>query len=86
MPTRVTAIKEFPRPTKIKELQAFLGVINFYHRFVPAAAQLLLPLYNVFLSRYIKPRKGHSKNGTSELGPDLTPTRLDRLAPNAVRM
>ena len=47
MPTRVTAIQDFPRPTviKIKELQAFLGVINFYHRFVPAAAQLLHPLY-----------------------------------------
>ena len=51
MPTRVTAIKEFPRPTTIKELQAFLGVINFYHRFVPAAAQLLLPLYNVLVGR-----------------------------------
>ena len=51
MPTRVTAIKEFPRPTTIKELQAFLGVINFYHWFVPAAAQLLLPLYNVLVGR-----------------------------------
>ena len=51
MPTWVTAIKEFPRPTTIKELQAFLGVINFYHRFVPAAAQLLLPLYNVLVGR-----------------------------------
>ena len=49
MPTRVTAIKEFPRPTTIKELQAFLGLINFYHRFVPAADQLLLPLYNVLV-------------------------------------
>ena len=51
MPTRVTAIKEFPCPTTIKELQAFLGVIYFYHMFVPAAAQLLLPLYNVLVGR-----------------------------------
>ena len=51
MPTRVTTIKGFPRPTTIKELQAFLGVINFYHRFVPAAAQLLLTPYNVLVGR-----------------------------------
>ena len=29
MPTRVTAIQDFPRPTIIKVLQALLGVINF---------------------------------------------------------
>lgn len=51
MPTRVTAIQEFPRPTVIKELQAFLGVINFYHRFVPAAARLLHPLNSALVGR-----------------------------------
>jgi hypothetical protein len=25
-------------------MQAFLGVVNFYHRFVPAAAKILQPL------------------------------------------
>ena len=49
MPIRVTAIQDFPCPTVIKELQAFLGVINFYHRFVPAAAQLLHPLYSALV-------------------------------------
>ena len=51
MPTRVTAIQDFPRPTVIKELQAFLGVINLFHRFVPAAAQLLHPLYSALVGR-----------------------------------
>ena len=51
MPTRVTAIQNFPRPTVIKELQAFLGVINFYHRFVPATVQLLHPLYSALVGR-----------------------------------
>ena len=45
----MTAIQDFPRPTVIKELQAFLGVINFYQRFVPAAAQLLHPLYSALV-------------------------------------
>jgi hypothetical protein len=34
----VAAILEHPQPTTVKELQGFLGVINFYRRFVPAAA------------------------------------------------
>jgi cleavage and polyadenylation specificity factor subunit 1 len=41
---RVAAIKQFPRPSNIKELQAFLGLFNFYRRFVQGAAKLLLPL------------------------------------------
>ena len=47
----MTAIQDFPRPTVIKELQAFLGGINFYHRFVPATAQLLHPLYSALVGR-----------------------------------
>jgi hypothetical protein len=42
--SRVTAINDHPRPTTVKELQGFLGVINFYRRFIPAAAHILKPL------------------------------------------
>jgi hypothetical protein len=40
----VAAIHEFPRPTIIKELQAFLGMVNFYRRFLPSIARTLQPL------------------------------------------
>jgi hypothetical protein len=40
----VDAILLHPLPTNIKQLQAFLGVVNFYRRFVPAAARILRPL------------------------------------------
>ncbi len=40
----VDAILLYPRPSTVKQLQAFLGVINFYRRFVPAAARVLKPL------------------------------------------
>jgi hypothetical protein len=33
-----------PEPTTINELQAFLCTINFYQRFLPAAARILKPL------------------------------------------
>ncbi len=42
--SRVAAINNHPRPTTVKELQGFLGVINFYRRFIPAAAHILKPL------------------------------------------
>ena len=44
LPDQVSAVADFPQPTTIKELQAFLGVVNFYRRFIPAAAKILLPL------------------------------------------
>lgn len=45
---RVHAIKNFPLPTTISQLRRFLGMYNFYRRFLPKAAQTLAPL-NQFL-------------------------------------
>ena len=38
---RLGAIKSFPLPNTVKSLPTYLGMINFYHRFLPAAAQIL---------------------------------------------
>jgi hypothetical protein len=35
LPSRVQAIAEFPRPVTVRHLQAFLGLFNFYRRFIP---------------------------------------------------
>jgi transposase InsO family protein len=40
----VAAVQDFPRPETVKELQAFLGMVNFYRRFLPAIARTLKPL------------------------------------------
>ncbi|ROT61807.1 hypothetical protein C7M84_020382 [Penaeus vannamei] len=42
---KVTAIKKFPKPAMEKQLRKFLGMFNFYRRFVPKCAQLLKPLH-----------------------------------------
>ena len=36
---------KFSPPTDSKQLQQFLGMINFYHKFLPNGAALLKPLY-----------------------------------------
>ena len=45
LPSKVDAIKDFPRPKLVKNLQEFLGMVNFYHRFLPGVAKILQPLY-----------------------------------------
>ena len=45
LPEKVDAIRSFPTPTTVKQLQEYLGMVNFYHRFVPSAAALMQLLY-----------------------------------------
>jgi hypothetical protein len=40
----VAAVLNFPQLQTVKQLQALLGLINFYRRFIPAAAPVLKPL------------------------------------------
>jgi len=40
----VQAIQDFSPPRDKKQLQSFLGLVNFYCRFIPAVANILLPL------------------------------------------
>lgn len=44
LPDKVDAIVNFPRPEIVKQLRHFLGMINFYRRFIPRAAQVETPL------------------------------------------
>jgi hypothetical protein len=47
---RVQAITAFPQPADKKKLREFLGMFNFYHRFVPHCAGHLHPLHNLLAS------------------------------------
>ena len=42
--SNVEAVQLFPEPATVKDMQVFLGMVNFYRRFVPNAACTLLPL------------------------------------------
>jgi RNase H-like domain found in reverse transcriptase/Reverse transcriptase (RNA-dependent DNA polymerase)/Integrase zinc binding domain/Integrase core domain len=47
--SNVEAVVNFPVPSSPKELQRYLGMVNFYRRFVPRAALLLKPLTNALV-------------------------------------
>lgn len=53
---KVRAISDFPEPVSAKQLRRFLGMINFYRRFIPRAAQSQAPL-NDMLTDKIKGNK-----------------------------
>lgn len=44
---KIQAITNFPQPTTLKQLQRFLGMINFYHRFLPNISSVLAPLHDL---------------------------------------
>ena len=44
---KVKAITFAPRPGNVAELRAFLGLINYYSRFLPNLATVLNPLYRL---------------------------------------
>ena len=43
-PDKIQAIANFPKPTTVVELRRFLGLVNFYRRSLPHAAQIHEPL------------------------------------------
>ena len=45
--SKIAAVRDFPRPTTQRQLRKFLGMINFYHRFVPGIATILDPIYTL---------------------------------------
>lgn len=45
LPAKVEAITLMKQPDTVKGLQEFVGMINFYRRFIPSAASIMLPLF-----------------------------------------
>ena len=44
---KVRAITVTPRPTYVSELRAFLGLVNFYGKFMSNLSTVLAPLYKL---------------------------------------
>ena len=51
---KVKIIRDFPIPTSLTKLREFLGLINFYRRFIPRCAEVLQPLTDLLKNRLKK--------------------------------
>jgi len=54
---RVTAVIKFKKPNNTTELRRYLGMINFYHRFIHNAATILAPLYKHLIGKKKKDKQ-----------------------------
>lgn len=52
-PKKVQAVLDWQAPTTGKQLQCFLGFANFYHQFIPAFAQVALPLTDLLRTKHL---------------------------------
>ncbi|KAK3524080.1 hypothetical protein QTP70_018012 [Hemibagrus guttatus] len=48
---KVTAVKDWPIPTSVKELQRFLGFANFYRRFIQGFSSITSPLTSLLRNK-----------------------------------
>jgi len=46
-PSKVEGFTNWPTPTKVKEVQLFLGLANFYHQFVKDFSKIAAPLHKL---------------------------------------
>jgi hypothetical protein len=60
-PVKIAGVSEWPTSTNKKEVQSFVGFINFYRRFIPNLSQHARPLFDLTMKdvRFIgvRPRK-----------------------------
>ena len=44
---KINAVKRAPAPQNVSELRSFLGIVQYYHSFLPGLATILAPLHRL---------------------------------------
>ena len=63
-PSKISALYEYERPTVLRSLQAFLGLVNHYRRYIPKFAEIAKPLYELMSGFGVVSKR---KNGRLQL-------------------
>lgn len=69
-PKKVEAILNFPRPKTLKELRSFLGISNYYRRFIRDYAKIAKPLTMLLRGEAGRSSKHTSKKIPIDMGQD----------------
>ena len=54
LPERVSAVQDFPVPKNRRDIQRFLGMVNYYRRFLAGLASIIFPLTNALSGKESK--------------------------------
>eukprot|EP01054_Gregarina_sp_Poly1_P003919 Gregarina_sp_Poly_1__3918@NODE_2173_length_2556_cov_18_595822_g1402_i0_p5_GENE_NODE_2173_length_2556_cov_18_595822_g1402_i0NODE_2173_length_2556_cov_18_595822_g1402_i0_p5_ORF_typecomplete_len144_score5_58RT_RNaseH_2/PF17919_1/2_1e23RT_RNaseH/PF17917_1/3_8e18RVT_thumb/PF06817_14/0_0004_NODE_2173_length_2556_cov_18_595822_g1402_i053484 len=57
LPAYHTKLSAFAKPTTVKQLQSFLGFVNFFRDFIPKLAVILVPLFRILVPLKPQTRK-----------------------------
>ena len=66
-PSKIDAIRDWPEPTTVREVRSFLGLANFYRRFVEKYSEIAKPLTDILKSTEFKDKFGHKFTKTAAI-------------------
>lgn len=66
-PDKIAAISKFPRPQKVKDVQSFIGLANYYRKFIKSFADIARPLTLLTRRSYKFEWNGVHQNAFDEL-------------------
>jgi hypothetical protein len=75
-PTKLECIKNYPKPKNVKDIKSFLGLLNYYRRFVDNFAKIAKPLTYLLKKDIIFNWNNKCDNAFDELKNNLMNPRL----------
>ena len=84
---KMDAIQSFPPPTDSKQLQQFLGMINFYRKFLPNGGALLKPLYEAVKGTHKKTQLNRTSSYANRIQcSKVFPISISHISPSATKL
>ena len=69
-PEKIEKVRNYPRPTNVTEVRRFLGMVQYYRRFIKDCAKIATPLYHIIGG----PKKRKNTKTKKVVNPDEEPT------------